>query len=314
MATRTEARTLLTEGVLLAAVSAYIYFITFVYEYGFCRYFGIPASLISPNASTFLVASFALGVTLLPALNYLAFTTPLFKAARDPERRPYRDVYAILAVLSATGILLSVIYGISLRGIITYTVASIAILAFLFLPGLLSNRTLPVAERLSRHADIQDQDPFIPTILFDNWLSRRQIQLGLLALLSLLIANLIGDAEARKKQHFLAIKSDPDFILLRNYNDLMIFAKINKLGNQQTDDLRLLWLSEKKEIDFILRKTGPLKPFTNQDGNKKKGTDSTSQPSSHSPTPSRGSAPSPAPTARMSATASGASAASKIQK
>lgn len=287
MATRTEARTLLTEGVLLAAVSAFIYFITFVYEYGFCRYFGIPASLISPNASTFLVASFALGVTLLPALNYLAFTTPLFKAARDPERRPYRYVYAILAVLSATGVMLAAIYGISLRGIITYIVVSFAILAFLFLPALLSNRTLPIAERLSRNADIQDQDPFIPTNLFNSWLSRRHIQLGLLALVSLLIANLIGDAEARKKQHFLALKSDPDLVLLRNYNDLMILARINKLGDQQTDDLRLLWLSEKKELDFILRKTGPIKPFPNQDGNNGKGTGSTSQPSNQSPTPSR---------------------------
>lgn len=258
MNTKTEKLPLVTEGVILAAVSAFAYFTTFLYEYGYCKYFGIPSSLISPNASTFLVAAFALGATLLPAINFLAFTTPLFKAARNPKLRPYRDVFAFLALLSAAGVLLGAIYGVSLRGIALYVGASTAFMAFAFLPALLTNRNLSIAERLSRHADIQEQDPFVATNLFEGWLSRRNILFAMLALIALLIAYLVGDAEARGKSKFLALKNEPDVVLLRNYGDLMIFAKITKSGDQLTG-LRLLWLSETKELDLVPRDTGPMK-------------------------------------------------------
>ena len=251
-----DTRSLLTEGVLLAVASAYVYFITFVYEYGFCSYFDIPASLIAPNVSTFLVTAVALGVTLLPALQFLAFTTPLFKAARDPNRRAYRDVYAITAVLSVAGILLAAIYGISLVGVALYVGASLTFLAFLFLPAILSDRHLPISERLSKDADIQDKDPFVTTNLFEGWVSYRKMRIGLLAFVALGVAYLVGDAEARHKKQFVALKADEDMVLLRTYGDLLIFTKIDKEAHVQS--LRLLWLSEKKELDLVTRKVGPV--------------------------------------------------------
>ena len=259
MATQIDARSLLTEGVFLAAVSAFVYFIAFVYEYGYCSYFGVPAALISPNASTLLVATFALGVTLLPALNYLAFTTPLFLAARDPKHRPYSRVYAILAILLASGILLGAIYGLSLRGITIYVVTSVALMAFLFLPALISNRKLSIAERLERNNEIQKEDPLVVTNLFDGWLSRRHLGIALLALVALIIAHLVGDAEAQEKRRFLALKADSNLVLLRNYGNLFILARINDEGDRLTDDVRLLWLSEIKELDLVFRNVGPIR-------------------------------------------------------
>lgn len=257
MHSQIHGRSLLTEGVVLAACSAYIYFITFVYEYGYCSYFSIPASLIAPNASTFLVAAFALGVTILPALNFLAFTAPLFKAARDPERRPYRDVYAYTAILSVTGILLAAIYGVTLKGAVLYVGSSLAFLAFTFLPAILSDRHLPISERLSKHADIQDQDPFVATNLFDGWMSYRTMRIGLLTLIALGVAYLIGDAEARKKKQFLALNADQDLVFLRSFGDLMIFTRVDQHGTE-VQGLRLMWLSEKKELDLIARNVGPV--------------------------------------------------------
>lgn len=256
MTSPSDTRSLLTEGVFLAVASAYVYFITFVYEYGFCSYFGIPASLIAPNVSTFLVAAFALGITLLPALHFLAFTTPLFKAARDPKHRAYRDVYAFTAVLLVAGILLVAIYGISLTGAALYVCASLAFLAFFFLPAILSDRHLPISERLSKHADIQDEDPFVATNLFEGWVSYRNIRIGLLAFVALGVAHLVGDAEARQKKQFVALKADQDVVLLRSYGDLLIFTKIDKEARVQ--GIRLMWLSEKKELDLVTRKVGPV--------------------------------------------------------
>jgi hypothetical protein len=160
------------------------------------------------------------------------------------------------AVLLVVGILLAAIYGISLVGVALYVGVSLAFLAFLFLPAILSDRHLPISERLSRHADIQDKDPFVATNLFEGWVSYRNMRIGLIAFVALGVAYLVGDAEARHKKQFVALKADQDMVLLRTYGDLLIFTKIDKEAHVQS--LRLLWLSEKKELDLVTRKVGPI--------------------------------------------------------
>lgn len=258
MATEINARSLWTEGVLIAAVSAFGYLVTFAYEYGFCNHFGIPASLIEPNVSTFLVATTALGVALLPALNFLAFIVPLFKAAQDPGRRAFRHLYAFLAVLLTAGILLFVIYGFSLAGFLLYLIFAVILLAVAFVPAVLSNRDLPVSERLQIHADIQDKDPFVATNLFEGWVSQRNMRIGLLVVLAIFIAYMVGDAEARKKRFFLSLKYDQGMVLLRSYGDLMIFTRLDHEA-EKFHGFRLMWLSEKKQLDLVPREVGPLK-------------------------------------------------------
>lgn len=122
-----KSNSILTEGIVLAGLSAYAYLLAFFYEFGYCSHFKLPANLISPNLSTLLVVALVVGGTLLPAFNYIGFTLPLFRAAKDPTRRPYRDLYAFAATLSVAGIILGAIYGISILGIAIYGGVSIAI-------------------------------------------------------------------------------------------------------------------------------------------------------------------------------------------
>jgi len=250
-------RSLLSEGVFLAIASAYVYCATFAYEYGFCNHFGIPASLISPNASTLLLAAFTLGITLFPALNFLPFTMPLFKAAVDPKHRAYRLVYVFTGTLLVIGIFLAVIYGISLIGLIVYLVASLVILIILFLPAILSDRHLPISERFSIHADIQDKDPFVVTSLFHGWVSFRTLQIGFAALVFLFFAYLVGGAEARKKHQFLALTTEQDVVLLRSYGDVMVFGRLDD-SETKLDGFRLMKIGENSELDLISRRIAPF--------------------------------------------------------
>lgn len=253
-------RSWFTEGVLLAGMSAYAYLLAFLYEYGYCAHFDIPTTFIAPSLSTILVAAAALAAALVPALYVLAFTTPLFKAARDPNRRPFRDVFAFSAVLFAAGILLGAIYGYTLRGAVTYVVVAVLFMLFLFLPAVLSNRHLPIRDRFAQHADLQDQDPFLVTNLLESWMTRKQVLLVMAGLLTLGLALLVGDAEATRKVNFLTLKGEPDVAVVRNYGDLIIGAKFDGKSKETTGEFRFLWVSDKKEVSFVLAPVGPLKP------------------------------------------------------
>lgn len=250
-------RSLLSEGIFLTIASAYVYCATFAYEYGFCNHFGIPPSLISPNASTLLLAAFTLGITLLPVLHFLPFTMPFLKASVDPNRAAYRLVNVYAWVFVVAGILLIAIYGISLMGFISYLVAVLLLSAFLFLPAILSDRHLPVSERFSNHADIQDRDPFVVTSLFEGWVSFRTIQISFAALVFLFIAYFAGGAEAGKKHQFLALTTEQDVVLLRNYGDVMIFGRLDD-SETQLNSFRLMKLGENSELDLISRRIGPF--------------------------------------------------------
>jgi hypothetical protein len=249
----------LSEGVILAAASSFVYLTAFAYERGYCAHFAIPAALISPNVSTLLVAAFALGVTLLPALQFLPFTAPLFTAARDPDRRPFRYVYALLAALAAGGIVATAIYGLSLAGVFTFLAVSAFLLVLFFGPTLLFNRKVPVRDRFEAAANAQDQDPFEASKFLERWVSREQLRLALGALIALLVAHAIGGAEAQSKERFLTLTSDPDLLLLRTYGDLFIFGRVSKAGDELSDEVRLMVLSEAKELQLANRWVGPIK-------------------------------------------------------
>lgn len=258
MTTSADTHTLLTDGIVLAGASAFVYLATFLYEYGYCSHFGIPATLISPNLTTVLVGAAALGGVFVSSFYYLGLTAPLFAAARDPRRRPYRHVFALAATLAAAAILLIAIYGFSWSGIILFAVVVAFFALIAILQPILSNRSLPVEERFARDADLQDKDPFLFTSLLEVWFGRRLVSLGVLAVGMLGLAYLVGHGEATRKERFLTLKAEPDLVVLRNYGELLVTARFSREKRQLLNELKLIWLSEKKQADFRNEFVGPL--------------------------------------------------------
>jgi hypothetical protein len=93
MANESASRQLLTEGVILAGATAYVYLATFLYEYGYGSHFAIPATLIAPSLATVLVAAAAVGGAFVSCFKLLGLSVPLWRAATDPRQSAYREFF-----------------------------------------------------------------------------------------------------------------------------------------------------------------------------------------------------------------------------
>ena len=140
MSTEPFVRKIFSEGIILAFGTAYIYLATFLYEYGFCKNFGIPPSLINPSLATLLIAAATIGGIFLSSLKFIGISAPLWRAARDPKRRSFREFFGINAIFVFIGAFLVTIYGLTRNGAISFIIVWVIIHVVYFGPVLLFNR------------------------------------------------------------------------------------------------------------------------------------------------------------------------------
>lgn len=69
---------------------------------------------------------------------------------------------------------------------------------------------------------------------------------------------MIGNGNATTQVRFMTLRDAPDSVVLRNYGDLLIVAKFSRETKQLASELSLLWLSDKKQLDFKNEFIGPL--------------------------------------------------------
>lgn len=259
MAEDANERSLLTEGVIIAAASALVYMATFLYEYGFCSYFEIPANLIDPSLATILVAAGTIGTVLASSLWFLGLTAPLFKAVHNKELHAYRYFFAYSAVVSAFGILLAVIYGFSWPSFVWYIGGFTVLALLMFGHTFLFNRHVPLAERFSEQARIQDGDPFYVTDVLKIWFGKSAVYILVVCMSVLGIAFLIGNGEASKRDRFLVLKQEPDLVVLRNYGSVLLTARFSRESKQLSNEFVVIRLAEGERIAFTNEVVGPLK-------------------------------------------------------
>lgn len=257
-------RSIFTDTFAIALGTAFAYLATFVYERAFCSHFDIPPSLINPNISTLLTAAAALAGVLTVAANFLGFTAPLFRAAYDEKRGAFGIIYLMFGMAAVVVIFVSIIYDFGWRGILTSVGIAALTIGFFLVPALLSNRNLPVEARLIKDAEIQANDPFTIDRFLAIWIPFKAVKLVLVLAGFLLFASLIGDGNASTQVRFLTLKGSPDIVVLRSYGDLLITAKFSRETREVTDDLSLIWISEKKQIDFRNEEVGPLRKVKNK--------------------------------------------------
>lgn len=252
-------RSLLTEGVILAVTSAYVYLATFLYEYGFCAYFDIPATLINPNLSTILVAAAAVGGIFLSSLKLLGLSAPLLRAAADPARSAYREFFGVNAIWLILGILLVTIYGISLKLLIFVGVFAVYELVY-FGPVFLFDRNKPLRDRFEHHSSAPPDQLDLP-ILFVEWFGRGWLVPIMLLGALLLVAYLAGQGEAIRKEQFLVPEWAPNVVVLKQYNDLFIGARFKRAKHRLTNELLLMRIGHKELAEFRNEVIGPLEPW-----------------------------------------------------
>lgn len=252
-----SARNLLSEGILLAGASAYVYLVTFVYEYGYCSHFSIPRTLISPSLATVLIAAAAIGGVFVSSLKLLGLSAPLLRATVDPKQAPYRLFFGMNTLFAISGILLATIYGLSVRGALIFVGAVSVFELVYFAPVFLFNRKKPLRERFETYTKSKPDQLDLP-ILFTEWYGKSWLLPILILFALLLFAYLVGHGEATGKERFLTLKSSPDVVVLRNYGDLLIAARFDRARKVVSEELVLIRLGNDQKAEFFNEVIGPL--------------------------------------------------------
>lgn len=256
-------RSILTEGVIIALGSAYIYLVTFVYELGYCAHFGIPREFINPNLTTILVAAATIGFVLFTSIQLLGFSVPLIRAATNPSERqkPYQKFFFLNALYLVFGIVLWGAYGYAFKTLIVILVAAVVLNVFYFGIDLFVLRKGGIRERFEASRD--EPDSFNIVVLFADKFGFQSVGFTLIVATTLVYAYFIGNGEAFRQERFLVLKDSQDFVLLRTYGDLMIAANVDRTKKVTGNDILLLRTSSKDKFEFRTEKLGPLKKQAN---------------------------------------------------
>lgn len=267
MATENVARSILSDGLLIAGGTALGYLTSYSYELGYFNHFEIPPEFISTNTTTILAVVMAFLAMFGSTLNLLGFVAPLLRSALNPDKDAYRYTLAFAFLGLAFIIFLRYAYGWGWKTTLISLAMFVALGIFLHLPALIPSRKKSLKERLQEHTEIQDNDPFHVTLIFEMWFSRKIIVLSLIAACFLGLAFLLGDGAATKKERFLTLDSDPNKVVLRVYSDTLIIANLSRQDHKIGNHLEIISLSEKKEIKLWQEKLGRLTYDDSKDRN-----------------------------------------------
>lgn len=274
----TALKSLLTDGMAIAAATAFAYFSSFVYESGYCSHFAIPLSLINPNTATILLAVFAIGAIFISSANLLGLTTPLFRRAKKSKDNP---LWLLAGVTLVALIVFHKIYDFTWRQF-GWIAAGIFALVVFFVLGTTVFVLFEVwrSRRTARKAAKNNAMPSSPASATvapsakaneeseRSWLSidefleiflpPKAVRFFLLAVGVLMTAWLVGNGNATNQKKYLTLRDSPNHVVLRIYGDMMITATFNRETREVSDELSILWLGEKKQMNFVNEDIGPL--------------------------------------------------------
>lgn len=260
MTSENVARSILSDGLLIAGSTALGYLTSYSYEYGYFDHFEMPPEFISTNTTTILAVVAAFLAMFGSNLNLLGFAAPLLRSAMNPDKDPYRYTLAFAFLGSTFLIFLRYAYGWNWKATLFASLFVVVLGLFLHLPVLLPSRKnkKSLRERFKEHSEIQDRDPFHVTSIFEIWFSRKTILLSMVALGMPGLAYLLGNGAATKKERFLTLDSDPNKVVLRAYSDMLILGDFSRKDHKVSNRLELIPLSEKKDIKLWNEKLGRL--------------------------------------------------------
>lgn len=234
-------RSLVTDGLIIASVTAAAYLLTFAYEYGYCAYFGIPGFLIEPSTGTILFAAlFILGaVILLIEMSHLP--RELLAAIPWPRLRT-RLILVILIWITPA------LTGTPFRWLMTFNLAASTLLllsdyifALIFTPGSFSQRISQGEKETETSKSAWDG----PKRTF----GATAVGLVLIVYMALLGAWLIGSIHARFQDSFIVLKSTPDIAVIKRYGDRLIAIRYEGTPPRATGEFRVI--DKDQSGDFI---------------------------------------------------------------
>lgn len=234
-------RSIVTDGLIVAGVTAAVYLMTFAYEYGYCAYFGIPGFLIEPSTGTVLFAAFIISVA--GVLIIEASHLPRLLLATIPWPR-LRTRLVLVAFMWGAPVLMDMPYNwLRVLNLITWTLFLLIdyALALVYESG-------SFAERISRgEKDTEtSKSPWDgPTRTFGT----TAVGLVLLIYFAMTFAWTAGTINARFQEGFTVLKSTPDIAVIKRYGDRFVAIRYAGTSPRATGEFRVI--DREKDMEFM---------------------------------------------------------------
>lgn len=249
----------LSNAAFVALGAAFSYFLAFVYERAYCKYFNVPDSLIRPDMTTILaftvaLYTFSFSVFWLVSVLYVFFHPGEKKKVSAISRFVRsRGVLLLLAIIIAAA------YQWDKYGWLTIG----AILSTLFVldivPAIITKRKHKTFN-MALHASMDDTERMNSVwIPIKRRLGEQVFTLYLLCWCAVSVAGALGQSAAEKQTRFLVPDLKPDSIVVKMYGDYVICISINRTGKTTGKDLTIINLQEPSTLRLHWENLGPFK-------------------------------------------------------
>lgn len=235
-----EAKSILSEGFIVAGMTAAIYFFTFAFEYGYCFYFGIPGFFIEPTTGNVLFSALVMAFAIAYLISVGQLPGELFKKIPSATLKIRLVIVAIIWInyfLSVGG---SRWLGLILMVLLTILLLVDYIFSFIFSSGTMSERIASADAYIVRSTS--------KSMTEQGKLYRKMLTYFMLAYFALLIAFFSGLAHARLQKGFVVLKSSPEFAVIKRYGDRVIAIRYEGSPAKSTGEFRLLDKDNEREF------------------------------------------------------------------
>jgi hypothetical protein len=253
----------LSEGILIGSVSVLFYFSAFLYELGYCNYFGVPGYLIEIGVSNILTFAYGMrlyiGVFMLLSFGYFGLS--------KIDSSPYDVMAYVPAAKAVINILLVyqlfLILGLPDEDVELARESMLFIFGVVFLLPVLYFRVFrEESVRISflkcndLHNELIDSIQALKAMREDFVLN--PVEVIALYLYFIGLSYGAGRAEAINQQYYLSLKENPNMIVLRKYGDQLVVREYDILRGIIQEGLHLIKISEKDQIELIFRNRGSI--------------------------------------------------------
>lgn len=234
-------RSIVTDGLIVAGVTAAAYLLTFAYEYGYCAYFGIPGFLIEPSTGTILFAAmFILGASIL-FIDISLLPRELLAAIPWPR---LRTRLILLALMWGTPALMDMPFDwLKVLNLSAWTLLILTdyVYALIFKSGSFAERISQGEKNTETSKSAWDG----PMRVF----GATAVGSVLIVYFAMISAWTIGTIHARFQEGFIVLKSTPDIAVIKRYGDRFVAIRYAGAPPRATGEFRVM--DGKKDMEFM---------------------------------------------------------------
>jgi len=244
-----------TEGLLITGVPALGYWLAFLYELGYCKYFNIPSTFIEIGILNILIA--IVGTTALLAVLHL-FADPFyvfFGKAPHAIKRALRMTFLPLGV--CIGLVFVFKYSF-LVAVIIVCVVGLPIALIEFVIPLVTQRG--VQGYVAKLEAASNYDYEHNTSIMDTLAEKvgfKAFSLFFYLIIFSFVVYLAGGFNAQMKSDFMVLKGDPDMVVLKTYNSSLLATGFDRSSKNISAEFKMVAFDSSLEL-FTLERIGPL--------------------------------------------------------